>query len=203
MKNLKTLWASPLAKVVISFVGLFVLLFSLTVVPLMTYFLGDDVPITLYNAYREADQFNDFEYVEVGIQDLTKVPIELLSLDLRNEYETDIDKFYQRLNEGTFYAVIEVTNNTSRVIQVVEEEPDEGLYLEIDFLFLAIDPVRTDEKFEETGNYEPIYDGIQITYKNLISVLDSNVPNMYDRLKTETIVVTLRIYRGQYIIINP
>ncbi len=203
MKNLKTLWASPLAKVVISFVGLFVLLFSLTVVPLMTYFLGDDVPITLYNAYREADQFNDFEYVEVGIQDLTKVPIEFLSLDLRNEYETDIDKFYQRLNEGTFYAVIEVTNNTSRVIQVVEEEPDEGLYLEIDFLFLAIDPVRTDEKFEETGNYEPIYDGIQITYKNLISVLDSNVPNMYDRLKTETIVVTLRIYRGQYIIINP
>jgi hypothetical protein len=203
MKNLKTLWASPLAKVVISFVGLFVLLFSLTVVPLMTYFLGDDVPITLYNAYREADQFNDFEYVEVGIQDLTKVPIELLSLDLRNEYESDIDKFYRRLNEGTFYAVIEVTNNTSRVTQVVEEEPDEGLYLEIDYLFLAIDPVRTDEKFEETGNYEPIYDGIQITYKNLISVLDSNVPNMYDRLKTETIVVTLRIYRGQYIIINP
>lgn len=203
MKNLKTLWASPLAKVVISFVGLFVLLFSLTVVPLMTYFLGDDVPITIYNAYREADRFNDFEYVEVGIQDLTQVPIEVLSLDLRNIYETDIDEFYRRLNEGTFYAVIEVTNNTSRVIQVVEEEPDEGLYLEIDFLFLAVDPARTDEKFEETGIYEPVYDGVQITYKNLISVLDTNVPNMYDRLKSETIEVTLRVYRGQYIIINP
>lgn len=200
MKNLKTLWASPLAKVVISFVGLFVLLFSLTVVPLMTYFLGDDVPITIYNAYREADRFNDINYVEVGIQDFTRVPVEAMPENLR---DFNSDDFYRRLNQGTFYAIIEVTNNTSRVIQVVEEEPSEGLYLKIDYLFLSINPVLTDEKFEETGIYEPIYDGLQITYKNLISVLDTNVPNMYDRLKSETIEVTLRVYRGQYIIINP
>lgn len=200
MKNLKTLWASPLAKVVISFVGLFVLLFSLTVVPLMTYFLGDDVPITIYNAYREADRFNDINYVEVGIQDFTRVPVEAMPENLR---DFNSDDFYRRLNQGTFYAIIEVTNNTSRVIQVVEEEPSEGLYLKIDYLFLSINPVLTDEKFEETGIYEPIYDGVQITYKNLISVLDTNVPNMYDRLKSETIEVTLRVYRGQYIIINP
>jgi hypothetical protein len=200
MKSLKSLWASPLAKVVISFVGLFVLLFSLTVVPLMTYFLGDDVPITIYNANREPERFNDFVYVEVGIQDFTWVPIEAMPEDLR---DIESNNFYRRLNEGTFYAVIEVTNNTSRVIQVVEEEPSEGLYLEIDYLFLSVDPVRTEEKYEETGRYEPVYDGIQITYRNLISVLDTNVPNMYDRLKTETIDVTLRIYRGRYILINP
>lgn len=200
MKSLKTLWASPLAKVVISFVGLFVLLFSLTVVPLMTYFLGDDVPITIYNAYREADRFNDINYVEVGIQDFTRVPVEAMPENLR---DFNSDDFYRRLNQGTFYAIIEVTNNTSRVIQVVEEEPSEGLYLKIDNLFLSINRVLTDEKFEETGIYEPIYDGVQITYKNLISVLDTNVPNMYDRLKSETIEVTLRVYRGQYIIINP
>jgi hypothetical protein len=200
MKSLKSLWASPLAKVVISFVGLFVLLFSLTVVPLMTYFLGDDVPITIYNANREPERFNDFVYVEVGIQDFTWVPIEAMPEDLR---DIESNNFYRRLNEGTFYAVIEVTNNTSRVIQVVEEEPSEGLYLEIDYLFLSVDPVKTEEKYEETGRYEPVYDGIQITYRNLISVLDTNVPNMYDRLKTETIDVTLRIYRGRYILINP
>lgn len=203
MKALHKLWASPVGKLSISFVGLMILLFTLTVNPLITYFLGEDVPLVIYNAHRADPRFDEFQFVEVGVRDLTFVSLDVFSDELREKYEIDADALSRRFFDETFYAIIAVNNNQAFVSEIVEEEPSDGIYLKVEFLFLSLDPVKTDENFQDTGVYIPFYDGVQIVYPNLINVLRTRVSNLEDRLQTSDVNVTLRIYRGRYVFVNP
>ncbi len=202
MKSLKSLWHSPAGKVSISFTGLIILLFSLTVLPLLTYFMGEDVPIVIYNAWEGESRLDDFEFVEIGIRDLTFVSLDVLDEKLKAEYETDSRAFNESLWNRQFYAVLVVENGRTRMQRLVEDEPASGLYLKIDYLYLSNDPVRTDQAFEETGEYIPVYTGINVFYPNLIQVLENQVPNLRERLKEEDITITLRLHRGRYVFIN-
>jgi hypothetical protein len=202
MKSLKSLWHSPAGKVSISFTGLIILLFTLTVFPLMTYFMGEDVPIVIYNAWDKENRFDDFEFVEIGIRDLTFVSLDVFDAQLRAEYEADSRAFSDTLWNRQFYAVLVVENGRTRLQRIVEDEPASGLYLKIDYLFLSVDPERTNPSFEETGEYIPVYTGINVYYPNLTQVLGNQVPNLRDRLKEEDITITLRLYRGRYVFVN-
>ena len=202
MKSLKSLWHSPAGKVGISFTGLIILLFSLTVLPLMTYFMGEDVPIVIYNAWDKENRFDDFEFVEIGIRDLTFVSLDVLDAPLRAEYEADSRAFSDTLWNRQFYAVLVVENGRTRLQRIVEDEPASGLYLKIDYLFLSVDPERTNQSFEETGEYIPVYTGISVYYPNLTQVLETQMPDLRDRLKEEDVTVTLRLHRGRYVFIN-
>jgi len=202
MKSLKSLWHSPAGKVGISFTGLIILLFSLTVLPLMTYFMGEDVPIVIYNAWDKENRFDDFEFVEIGIRDLTFVSLDVFDAPLRAEYEADSRAFSDTLWNRQFYAVLVVENGRTRLQRIVEDEPASGLYLKIDYLFLSVDPERTNQSFEETGEYIPVYTGISVYYPNLTQVLETQMPDLRDRLKEEDVTVTLRLHRGRYVFIN-
>lgn len=203
MNALKKLWDSPMGKLSISFVGLLILLFSLTVNPLIVYFYGDDVPVVIYNAHRADPRFEDFVFVEPGVRDLTFLSLDVFSDELKERYDIDPDSLSRRFFDDQFYAVISVENGRSFVSSIVDKEPTEGIYLKIDYLFLSIDPVKTDEKFEETGQYVPVYDGVNVVYSNLISVLYNRIPHLNDRLQAGDVNVTLRIHRGRFIFVNP
>jgi hypothetical protein len=203
METLKKIWHSPLGKLSISFTGLIILIFTLTVTPLIIYFSGEDVPVIIYNAHREDPRFEDMRFVEVGIKDFTFVSLDVFSDEIRDTYDIDQDALSRRFFEGDFYAIIEVSANQAFVKEVVDKTPTDGIYLKIDYLYLSIDPVLTDENFEETGVYTPIYDGVQIVYPNLINILFNQIPDLNDRLLSEEIPLTLRIHNGNFIIINP
>lgn len=203
MTWLKKMWQAPLGKLSISFTGLLILLFSLTINPLIIYFLGEDVPIVIYDAQRENPRFQDFSFVEVGVRDLTEVSLDVFSETFKETYGIDTESPTQRFFNETFYAEIRVENNRARVFRVVDQEPTTGIYLKIDFLSLSFNAQKTDANFEETGEYIPVYDGVQIVYPNLIPILNTRIPQLTSRLETEDIPVTLRIYRGNYIFVNP
>ena len=168
----------------------------------MTYFMGEDVPIVIYNAWDKENRFDDFEFVEIGIRDLTFVSLDVFDAPLRAEYEADSRAFSDTLWNRQFYAVLVVENGRTRLQRIVEDEPASGLYLKIDYLFLSVDPERTNQSFEETGEYIPVYTGISVYYPNLTQVLETQMPDLRDRLKEEDVTVTLRLHRGRYVFIN-
>jgi len=203
MNRLKKVWESPIAKISVSFFGLIILLFTLTVNPLITFFLGEDVPMLIYNGNDGDTRFQDINYVELEIKDITNVSLDVFSGPLLEKYDLDENNPNNLFYNTTFYAIIEVENNRSFVSSIVDVEPSDGLYLEIDYLYFKIDPVRSEEEFDQTGIYTPVYTGIQVIYPNLINVLDNRIPNLYETLETEEINITLRLYRGRYVIIEP
>ena len=203
MNRLKKVWESPIAKISVSFFGLIILLFTLTINPLITFFLGEDVPMVIYNDYDGDMRFQDRNFVELQIKDITIVSLDVFSGSLLEKYDLNENNPNSLFYDTTFYAIIEVENNRSFVSSIVDVKPSDGLYLEIDYLFFRIDPVRSEEEFDETGVYTPVYNGIQVIYPNLINVLDNRIPNLYETLETEEINITLRLYRGRYVIIEP
>jgi len=203
MNRLKKVWESPIAKISVSFFGLIILLFTLTINPLITFFLGEDVPMVIYNDYDGDMRFQDRNFVELQIKDITIVSLDVFSGSLLEKYDLNENNPNSLFYDTTFYAIIEVENNRSFVSSIVDVKPSDGLYLEIDYLFFRIDPVRSEEEFDETGVYTPVYTGIQVIYPNLINVLDNRIPNLYETLETEEINITLRLYRGRYVIIEP
>jgi len=106
MHKLKTMWQSDLGKILISFFGLLLLLSTLTIVPLITYFNGQEVTLRVANLADDPMREPDFSYVDPGFVGLSFVDASVLDDTLMEAYESG-EAFFTVANDRDIYAILD------------------------------------------------------------------------------------------------
>lgn len=202
MATMKKIWQSELGKILISFTGLLLLLGSLTIIPIVTYWAGDPVTIRVYDAQEALNEGGVYRYVEPSLFGITKVDETLLKGDLKTAYDAG-ENFYPILDTSTVYAILDVNGIATIQEITLDPPPDGAVYLEIENMYGTYDFERSEAYRDETGEWREFYDGVTIQMFDLISAIESRYPDLRETLQDEALDVNLRIWNGRYVIVNP
>ncbi len=202
MATMKKIWQSELGKILISFIGLLLLLGSLTIVPILTYWAGEPVTVRIYDASENLRESDINPYVEPGLLGITEVDGTLLTGDLKATYDAG-ENFYSILDTSTVYAILDVNGIATIQELTLETPPDGAVYLEIETMYGTFDLERSEAYRDETGEWREFYDGVTIQMFDLIAAIESRYPDLRETLQDETLDVNLRIWNGRYVIVNP
>lgn len=200
MNRFKQVWNAPSGKIVISFVGLLLLLSSLTIGPLMTLFFGDPVTFRVYDMSADLDQ--RVLTADPGLLGISRIDESLLTGELRAAYDAG-DNFYALLNQSTVYAILDDGDIATIQAVTLETPPEGSVYLEVENMYAHYDFERSEAYQEETGEWREFYDGVHIQMFDLIAAIESRVPDLREMLLNDSFDVTMRIWNGRYIIVNP
>ena len=202
MKPIKTIWHSALGKILISFFGLLLLLSTLTIIPLITYFSGHEVTIRVANVAEDSLRDPQFNYVQPGLVGLTDVDESLLDAPLTDVYG-DGDSFFSVLNQQTVYALLDDAQ-IATVTRVTVERPENDVpYLIVDDIYGRYDMERTEDYYDETGEWRQFYDGVELNFSNLLNAIRNRVPDLNDQLSDGPVEITVRVWRGRFVIVTP
>lgn len=202
MATMKKIWQSELGKILISFTGLLLLLGSLTIIPIVTYWAGDPVTIRVYDAQEALNDGGVYRYVEPSLLGITKVDETLLKGDLKTAYDAG-ENFYPILDTSTVYAILDVNGIATIQEITLDTPPDGAVYLEIENMYGTYDFERSEAYRDETGEWREFYDGVTIQMFDLIAAIESRYPDLRETLQDEALDVNLRIWNGRYVIVNP
>lgn len=202
MATMKKIWQSELGKILISFTGLLLLLGSLTIIPIVTYWAGDPVTIRVYDAQEALNEGGVYRYVEPSLLGITMVDETLLKGDLKTAYDAG-ENFYPILDTSTVYAILDVNGIATIQEITLDPPPDGAVYLEIESMYGTYDFERSEAYRDETGEWREFYDGVTIQMFDLIAAIESRYPDLRETLQDEALDVNLRIWNGRYVIVNP
>ena len=178
------------------------LLGSLTIVPILTYWAGEPVTLRIYDASENLRESDINPYVEPGLLGITKVDESSLTGDLKATYDAG-ENFYSILDTSTVYAILDVNGIATIQELTLETPPDGAVYLEIETMYGTFDLERSEAYRDETGEWREFYDGVTIQMFDLIAAIESRYPDLRETLQDETLDVNLRIWNGRYVIVNP
>ena len=202
MHRLKTIWQSDLGKILISFFGLLLLLATLTIAPLITYFNGQEVTLRVANMADAPMREPDFQYVDPGFVGLSFVDASVLDDTLRQAYDAG-ESFFTVTNDREIYAILDDAS-VATIERVTLERPENNVpYLIVSDLYGRFDQERADAYYEDTGEWRTFYDGVNVRFNFLLNALENRLPDLDERLREGPISIRVRIWRGNFVIVEP
>jgi len=202
MHKLKTMWQSDLGKILISFFGLLLLLSTLTIVPLITYFNGQEVTLRVANLADDPMREPDFSYVDPGFVGLSFVDASVLDDTLMEAYESG-EAFFTVANDRDIYAILDDAS-VATISRVTLTRPENDVpYLIVSDLYGRYDPERAEAYHEATGEWRTFYDGVNVRFGFLLNALENRLPDLDDRLREGPMTIRVRLWRGNFVIVDP
>jgi len=202
MHKLKTMWQSDLGKILISFFGLLLLLSTLTIVPLITYFNGQEVTLRVANLADDPMREPDFSYVDPGFVGLSFVDASVLDDTLIEAYESG-EAFFTVANDRDIYAILDDAS-VATISRVTLTRPENDVpYLIVSDLYGRYDPERAEAYHEATGEWRTFYDGVNVRFNFLLNALENRLPDLNDRLIEGPMTIRVRLWRGNFVIVDP
>ncbi len=202
MHKLKTMWQSDLGKILISFFGLLLLLSTLTIVPLITYFNGQEVTLRVANLADDPMREPDFSYVDPGFVGLSFVDASVLDDTLMEAYESG-EAFFTVANDRDIYAILDDAS-VATISRVTLTRPENDVpYLIVSDLYGRYDPERAEAYHEATGEWRTFYDGVNVRFNFLLNALENRLPDLNDRLIEGPMTIRVRLWRGNFVIVDP
>ena len=202
MHKLKTMWQSDLGKILISFFGLLLLLSTLTIVPLITYFNGQEVTLRVANLADDPMREPDFSYVDPGFVGLSFVDASVLDDTLMEAYESG-EAFFTVANDRDIYAILDDAS-VATISRVTLTRPENDVpYLIVSDLYGRYDSERAEAYHEATGEWRTFYDGVNVRFNFLLNALENRLPDLNDRLIEGPMTIRVRLWRGNFVIVDP